>query len=197
MGQGQDICPHKPINTMTNRATLLQQLELQVELHLQKAVTVYQNLPEESLHRKPDSGGWSAAQCLWHLNSYSAFYLPEIENAIQKAGTDPGHAGFTSSWLGKWFTNLMQPGKGKYKAFAKHTPPEILNGLQEVADFIAYQETLLSLLRKSNHVNLNAVRVPVSITSWVKLPLGDVFQFLIAHEERHLQQAEKVLGMNF
>ena len=62
-----------------------------------------------------------------------------------------------------------------------------------VAEFIQQQEKLLVFLKASANTDLNKVRIPISILQWLKLKLGDVFQFMIAHDERHLQQAKRNL----
>jgi hypothetical protein len=45
--------------------------------------------------------------------------------------------------------------------------------------------------------DLNEIRIGLSIVPWLTLKLGDVFQFLVAHQERHMVQAGKVAaGIN-
>ena len=177
------------MSTTTTINGLLNQLENQTEQHIQFAIQTLQNLNEQTLLRKSANGGWSIAQCLWHLNSYGDFYHPEIEKGLSTAVGSK--ALFKSSWIGSRFTQMMQPGKGKYKAFKTHVPPEELNVHEVVAIFIQQQEQLLKLLRKASDKDLNRVKVPISISRWIKLNLGDVFSFLITHNERHLQQAKR------
>ncbi len=55
---------------VVNKTEFLNSLEDRVEDHLQLAVNRFQNLPESELLRPSENGGWSIAQCLWHLNSY-------------------------------------------------------------------------------------------------------------------------------
>lgn len=51
-------------------------------------------------------------------------------------------------------------------------------------------------LRKAQATDINATRVPVSISKRIRLKLGDTFRFLIAHNERHILQAKKHLDKN-
>jgi hypothetical protein len=168
---------------------LLARLEMKTEEHLAVAVRTFQNLDDERLLRPSSQGGWSIAQCLDHLNRYGNFYLPQIKLAIEKSQT--AHEHFKNGWFGNYFTNMMDPAAGKkYKAFREYIPPSDVPARETVAEFIQQQETLLVYLRRAAKADLN-VRVPVSITSLVKLKLGDVFQFLIMHNERHMQQAKR------
>ncbi|MEY4929399.1 MAG: hypothetical protein RI909_123 [Bacteroidota bacterium] len=172
---------------------LIDTLENQVETHIHDAVKIFQNLSSEILLKPAANGGWSIAQCLWHLNSYGDYYLPKIQSGL--ARNYPFNPDFKSTWLGSYFTRIMKPGSQmkKYKAFKNHVPPVIPDAHQVVAEFIQQQEQLLAYLKQARQTDLNRVRISISIMRWLKLKLGDVFQFIIAHDERHLQQAKRNL----
>lgn len=176
-------------------STLINQLEIRVEAHLRKAISVYQNLDEKNLLKPAADGGWSIAQCLDHLNKYGDYYLPHIEAKLQQPGNTSSEV-FKGSWIGSYFTKMMEPstGKRKTKAFKAYVPPMQLDAYSVVARFIQQQETLLQYLNKARQVNLDKLKIPVSIAKWIGLKLGDVFQFLIAHNERHIQQADRNLA---
>ncbi|MES1159458.1 MAG: DinB family protein, partial [Bacteroidota bacterium] len=141
----------------------------------------------------PD-GGWSIAQNLEHLNRYGAYYLPQIQKGLGRQQHFSGNEAFKSSWLGNYFTRIMDPqtGRKKYKAFKGYIPGADLDAHGVVAEFIRQQENLLICLQRARRADLNSVRIPVSILKWLRLKLGDVFRFIIAHDERHLVQAGKV-----
>jgi hypothetical protein len=171
---------------------LLLELERQVERHLEEAVKSYQNWEQERLLQRPSTASWSVAECLWHLNSYGRYYLPRIDQGL--ATPVPADPVFYSTWLGSWFTQLMKPGPRmmKMSAFKKHVPPPALEPYNVVAEFIQQQEVLLALLRRARSADLNRIRIGISISPWLKMKLGDVFQFLVAHQERHMVQAAQV-----
>lgn len=172
---------------------LLTSLEQQVDSQLTYAIRELQNLPVEILLKPASNGGWSIAQCVEHLNSYGSFYLPEIQKALARNSDKYAPETFKSSRLGQYFTKLMQPGSNKkMKAFKNHIPAENLDAPAVIATFIEQQETLLQYLQKARHADLRS-KLPLSISWLIKLQLGDVFRFLIAHNERHLQQT----GRNF
>ena len=177
-----------------HKKQLLETLENRVEGHLAVAIHQFQNLTEKELLQPAINGGWSIAQCLKHLNSYGDFYLPQIDKRLKVPVNQLTKDTFKSSWLGNYFIKMMEPttGKKKYKAFKGHIPAPELDAYAVVATFIEQQEQLLTLLKKAEKVNLNAIRIPISITRFIQLKLGDVFQFIIAHNERHIQQAIRV-----
>jgi len=178
-----------------NRKILLSQLEEKTETQLKEVLHLFQNLSEEVLLRPSKTGGWSMVQCLEHLNSYGNYYFPLIEKELAK-NKDSSRDTFKSSWLGAYFIRIMDPktATGKYKAFKDHQPAAALDAHAVVAEFIRQQETVLLLLRQAQTVDLNHIRIPISILKWLRLKLGDVFQFIVAHNERHLQQARRNLN---
>lgn len=178
--------------TISN-AELIRQLEFKVDEHFRLAVTTYQNLSESELLRPSETAGWSIAQCLWHLNSYGHFYLPKIDAALSANQPLNSANMFRTGWLGEYFTKMMRPGNGskKMKAFKSHVPPVVLEPYTEVAEFIRQQETLLKLLRKAENYDMNKIKIPISISSMIRLKLGDVFAFIVEHDERHIQQANR------
>ena len=175
---------------------LLDTIEEQVESQVNDSIKIFQNLSAEVLLKPAATGGWNIAQCLWHLNSYGDYYLPKIKSGLAK--NYPGNTHFKSTWLGRYFTRIMKPGVDmkKYKAFKDHVPPIEMDPHKVVAEFIQQQEQLLSYLKQARQTDLNKIRIPISILKWVKLKLGDVFQFIVAHNERHMQQAKKIIAQD-
>lgn len=170
---------------------MLQELEVIVGEHLDHAIGTFQNLTPEVLNTPSATGGWSIAQCLWHLNSYSEHYLPHLKQVLAGAGSvAPGHL-YGGTWLGDRFARMMDPTTGtmRMKAFKANTPAVQLDAPAVVAAFIAHQEELLALLRHARHRDISRAAVPVSILPWLKLPVGDVLRFLVAHDRRHVMQA--------
>jgi uncharacterized damage-inducible protein DinB len=145
----------------------------------------------------PDKSKWSVVQVLEHLNAYNRHYLPLIEKnlAVVTHGNSPV---FTPGFWGDLFTKKMKPTnvyqiKNKMKAMKAYTFPNSLNVETVLKEFQAHQDQLLKLLELAKSRDLNTIHIPITITSFVKLKLGDMFRFLIAHEQRHMIQARNTL----
>ncbi len=184
-----------------NSITLLDQLQQQVKGILEQVEGKLAHLPAPVLQLPPAQGKWSAIQCLEHLNTYSRFYLPQLARAIENGYTAQQHAtlSFKSSWLGNMFTNMMQPKPDgslsmRMQAPKNARPDTNLDAARVMQEFISNQHQLLLLLQQADRVNLQRLRVPTSLSKWVKLSLGDTFRFLIAHEDRHVLQALRAVG---
>lgn len=150
---------------------------------------------DAALNHKPAVDSWSALECLEHLNLYGRFYLPEIAKQISEAPSQK-ETYFKSGWLGNYFANSLLPnGKlNKMKTFKSMNPLNSKLDRTVINDFLNQQTQMLELLDKAQNVNLNKTKTAISISSWIKLKLGDTLRVVIYHNQRHIKQAEKVLN---
>jgi uncharacterized damage-inducible protein DinB len=135
--------------------------------HLQEADAV-------KLTYSPAEGSWSVVQCLEHLNAYNRYYLPQIDKATAH------------------ISNVYEV-KNKMKAPKGYRPERGLNVDEVFKEFYEHQNRLLRLLEVARKRNMNTIRIPISISKFIKLKLGDTFRFLVAHEQRHMIQARNAL----
>ena len=174
-----------------SRKALLDRLEEELDRQINIVVDQFQNMNQDELNRQGEEGGWSIAQNLQHLNLYFEYYNPAIKNALGLAAKDLNAETFKSGWLGIYFTGSMDYRKGnKIKAFKDYIPNPGLDADDVIRRFIDHEEEMIGLLRKAKDYNLTKIRIPISLTKWVTMRLGDVFQFVIMHNERHLVQAQ-------
>lgn len=154
----------------------------------------YNSLTDADLNRQPAPGKWSIAQVLEHLNSYNRYYLPEIEKSLTTKL--PFDAQFKAGWFGNYFTNMMAPKASgitnKMSAPKNHTPAEKLDSSKVLSEFRQGQSRLIGLLSQAEQTNIGRLRVPISISRFIKLKLGDTFRFLIAHQQRHFVQIDNI-----
>ncbi len=183
-----------------NSNQLLDDLQQQTESFLNEAIQQWQMLPPSIMLHKESPEKWSAVQCLMHLNSYGDYYLTAIARTIDEAKNKHllSTKDFKSSWIGNYFTELMLPkdasGKvRKMNAPKNHTPLANDNSDLALATFIDQQETMIQLLGKVRKIDLRKAKTPISISKFIKLPVGDTFRFLIAHNYRHVLQAKRAI----
>ncbi len=176
------------------RKDLIERLEKELDRQINLVVEQFQNLSEAKLNKMGHNGGWSIAQNLEHLNLYFDYYNPAIDKALESAKEDEGADKFYNGWLGNYFSRSMDyRNQKKVKAFKDYIPSEQLNAAEVVQTFIENEERLLQLVRKAKSYNLTKIRIAISLTRWITMRLGDVFQFVILHNERHLVQAQSRL----
>ena len=61
-----------------------------------------------------------------------------------------------------------------------------------IETFISQQIKLLDLLNQSKNISLNKTKIGISISSLIRLKLGDTFQFYINHMIRHMKQIDTI-----
>lgn len=149
---------------------------------------------EEELNWRPGEGRWSVLECLEHLNLYGDYYLPEIERAIRES-KHPSESHFKSGIMGNYFAKTMLPGAKvkKMKTFKNKNPLGSKLGRSTVNRFIEQQQKMLELLAGATKVSLTNTQTGTSISSYIRLKLGDTLRVVIYHNQRHVVQAKRVL----
>ncbi len=157
-------------------------------------VQTFKTLSEQELNHRKTNNSWSILECIEHLNRYGDFYIPEIKKSMLNS-KHPKSATFKSGFLGNYFANTIKP-KEKLN---KMKTPKSMNPINSSLDksvldrFIYQQEQLLEHLNEANNINLTKLKTPTSLSKWINLRLGDTLRFVIFHNQRHVQQAKRVL----
>lgn len=159
----------------------------------------FSSLTEEQLFWNPSPGSWSIAQCLAHLNAYHRYYVPVFIERIKNSRFQEPADYFQSSPLGNSTYLMVKLGKlknvkRKLKSPKDYNPLVNTNLKTEkvVEDFFKYQNSLLEVLEKAKGINIRKTKSSFSVRPIVKLRLGDAFQYIVYHCERHVYQAKRV-----
>lgn len=178
---------------MLSQEEYLLKLEAMLEKQLQEVIGIFQNLPTATLLRSSAQGGWSIAACFEHLNSYAEYYHPKIQQTLKRAPTAEVLPLFRNTWLGLYFIKTMSSdtSQKKYKALKQHQPKFIENPELVISRFIQHQEDLLKLLHEASTKDLKKVKIKTSLAPLIKINGGDAIEFLLVHNQRHIQQARR------
>ena len=173
--------------------TLLQEMTDYVRAHRDSAMA-FQQLDDQTLTRRPQPNGWNILECMEHLNRYGNFYLPEIQQQMERSRY-PATVEFRSGWLGNYFVNSIKPDarQRNMNTFKSMNPLGDRLDRNVLVIFIQQQDKLLKLLKSADSVNLMKAKTGISITNFIRIRLGDTFRFVIYHQERHLRQAKGLL----
>lgn len=181
-----------------NSNQLLEDLRIRTEKIIKTVKENFMLLPTETVRNKPTPERWSIAECLEHLNLYGEYYIPMMVKVIdegQKKGLKHKEY-FKPGLVGNYFSQTMMPNEGKTRRIKtfKDKDPSVIGMRQDVLErFLKQQEEFLKILSNASAVDLEKVKVPITIAKWIKLKLGDALRFNIYHNERHLWQAKKVM----
>jgi uncharacterized damage-inducible protein DinB len=172
----------------------------QLEADVKKLISAAEHLQTADpikLNYCPEEGSWSVVQVLEHLNAYNRHYLPLIEKSMIHITKDVS-AWFVPGFWGNYFVNSIMPKnvfevKNRMKTGKTFTPDKGVNVETVFKEFFQHQNKLLQLLEVARRRNLNSVYVSTTFSKFVRFKLGDMFRFLIAHEQRHMIQARNAV----
>lgn len=158
-----------------------------------EAALSFLELSLEKLNYKETPESWSILECLEHLNLYGEYYLPEMRNRMKTSErmADPL---FISGWLGNYFANSMKKKNGKItkmKSPKDKVPAKSHLNKEIIHRFLNQTDQLKSLIKEAETKDLNKIRIPISLSKYIKIKLGDTLRFYLYHIERHIAQAER------
>lgn len=147
------------------------------------------------LNHKPTATGWSILECLEHLNRYSRYYNPQVAKALSRpTAATAQEVGY--SWLGRKSVDMVRPDNpSKQSTLQRMNPSGSHLGREVLREFLDHQTQLLTLLQQARHADLNRKAVPVEFLKLLKLRLGEALEFVVVHQQRHLQQALRVKAL--
>lgn len=181
---------------------LIDQLTEMTEQFGSEVKNEFSELSEEQILWQQNDRVWSIAQCFAHMNAYFRYYIPvfngKISNTRFKEPTDT----FSSSPLGIAVYRQVKLGKvknvkRKLKSVKDYNP--LINkslSLENVREeYLSHLDEMKEVLNASRDINLRKTKCPLSLRPVVKLNLGDALIFIIYHNERHIEQARKVMHL--
>ena len=158
------------------------------------------NLTAEQLFWKPSEKSWSIAQCLAHLNAYSSYYVPVFNERIKNSRFRTPSEYFISTPLGNATYRSVKLGKVKNIRRVLKSPKDYnplvnktLKTENAVEDFLAFQDQMTEILDNANQINIKKAKCSLSVRPIIKLRMGDALQFIVYHNERHVEQAKNVM----
>lgn len=162
------------------------------------ARSLLDGVEDDLLTRQPEPETWSVAQVFDHMNTAGWLLLRSLEDAIQKAQEEGpfGKPPFQYGFISRWFVRSMRPSSGWSFTAPSVFEPDATDRLypkESVKDFCALQDQFADCVTASQELDLRRIRVPSPALPLLRISLGAWFEATLAHEERHLKQAERIL----
>jgi hypothetical protein len=146
---------------------------------------------------RPSSTSWSAAECISHLSISSESFLAPLRASIDGARAK----GMTAKrrpkmdLLGrvlKWF--LEPPIRQRVKTAAPFVPKSVRAKAEAFGEFAALQSKLTDILHDTRGLDLNRMKIVSPFDKRIRYNVYSAFRILVAHERRHLWQAEQAIA---
>lgn len=155
-------------------------------------------LSKNQLNWKPDFRQWSVAECLDHISIMNRLYFPIIERALMTVGPKPefkeDDEAFQYTLTGNMMVKMVRPeSKKKVQAPKQFLPAKQMYDASVVQEFVFNHNTVMRLMQQSVGLNMNKIKVFSPVNRVFKFNCGDCYAMMIAHEDRHLQQVQRVM----
>ena len=159
------------------------------------AEAVVLGLTPEQFTTQPEAGKWSVAECILHLNVTARVMQSLMEDAIAQAKRDNqlGTGPFSVGAKGRLLIWIAEP-PPKFRIPAPphlRPPTQIDDPLKLLPDFLKAQNEWERLIRKSTGLDLSKIKVGKPFSPF-RARFAAALPWMMAHQRRHLLQAENV-----
>lgn len=147
----------------------------------------------DQLTRRPDPGKWSIAECLVHLNMTAATVQKLMARGIEQARQEKrfGSGPFSLGPKGRLLVWIAEPPpKFRIRAPKNVRPPATIDDPPQVLpQFLHAQDEWERLMREQEGLDLAKIKVGQGA---FRMRLAAALPWMMAHQRRHLLQAENV-----
>ncbi len=160
------------------------------------ALATFGALNVEQLNRQPAPGAWSIGQCFDHLMVTNQTYEPVLREVVlgQKHPSLWERAPLLPLLFGWMMVKSVQPTtRTRYKTPAAFAPSNSRLPGTIIENFARHQERLIELIRSTDRCDHARVVVTSPGARLITMRLRDCCETIVAHEERHYGQAQRVL----
>lgn len=172
--------------------------EMQRRLH-----RLAESIPEERWNVRTLPAAWSVAECVAHLNLTSQAYLPLLRDAVDRARDLGGRAPsrYRLDLVGRIIALAAGPlphlGRlrfGRSRTAPAFVPSGVLPREHLLAEFDRLQAAQIAFARDADGLPLDRVKIASPFDARARYNLYACFLILPRHQQRHLEQAERVWG---
>ncbi len=155
----------------------------------------------EKLQWKSDVKSWSVLEILNHLSLVYELYANNFERTIEAApqSSEQSHS-IKYSLLGRLSIFSQRPNnekrRMKMKTFDFFQPDyKSCESHEVVKRYLANKEVFEKLLIDASTRDLAELKVPTALGQKVRFYVSECFDFILAHEQRHLVQINQTLRL--
>lgn len=164
----------------------------------QRAWTLVQSTDGRLFTVRPNTSSWSAAECLSHLSISTELFLPVLQTAIDdarkrgRANTKRQPKMDVIGRVLRWF--LEPPIRQRLKTSAPFVPRSVRAKAEAFGEFAALQSKLAEQIAAARDLDLNKIKIVSPFDKRVRFNVYSAFRIVIAHQRRHLWQAEQAVA---
>jgi hypothetical protein len=181
---------------MSSSHQIIQECTKATQANIERAKKSFTHLSVPQLNWKSHPDSWSVGECLSHLVNSNGLYLNKIENIINSlpTGSEKDFA-YKQSFMGKLIVRGVDPSNVKKTKTFKVFSPTSSNIQKNIIDeYISSSKKFIELNQKMLSIDLRNYKLSSPVNRLIRLNLGDPLIIIPLHDERHLNQAERVMN---
>lgn len=173
---------------------LIQESIKTTQLNIQKAVNSFSTLSDNQLNWKPSSDSWSVGECLSHLINSNRLYFIKFQSIFKTNNcTEAIDFPYAQTFAGKMITKGVDPANIKKTKTFKPFFPDVSKIKKNILDdYTNSSNEFITLANKMKCLDLKKIKLSSPVNILLRMNLGDPLIFIPKHDERHLNQAERV-----
>ena len=153
-------------------------------------------LSAEQINWKPSAKNWSIGQCFEHLIITNKLYFPAIQKVI-----DGNHRNnvfskipFSTNLIAALMKKSLKPEQARKMKTFKIFEPATSSILTTIfVGFAENNQNLITMIEALKNLDIRKIKIAEPLSIALNLRLSDAFEILLLHEQRHLNQAMRVL----
>ena len=190
----------KRFDTYMKTVDFLEQRKVETQNIIEIVSSEFKDLSQKTFNTKPAPNKWSVAECFMHLNQTLEIYIPQMVKKVEEKEKYLGQRElFKYSLAGKMAVKSMLPKSDqsipfKMKTFGELKPKQSDGDRNKILDeFIEFQNMTIVVIDGLEGMSLTKPRIKTAAGSILKMCIGDALHFMVAHNQRHIVQAQNVL----
>jgi hypothetical protein len=162
--------------------------------NIERAEETFSSLSSNQLNWKINPDSWGIGECLSHLINSNKLYLNKFSSILNsQPNGEVRDFSYKQTLLGAMITKSVDPANVKNTKTFKVFFPNSSNIEQNILnDYVNISKELISLTKRMKHIDLKKIKFSSPANILIRLNLGDPIIFIPKHDERHLNQADRV-----
>jgi hypothetical protein len=151
------------------------------------------DVPRDAWLHRGDGTGWSAAQCVAHLNLTSAAFIPLLNDALRRARElgGPAPRRYRRDLLGWIVWSVVGPRVVVRTTTTKPFEPAAVEPLDDLLrTFDRLQAEQIALAERADGLPIDRVKIESPFDARAKYNTYAALTIVPRHQHRHLRQAE-------
>ena len=175
---------------------IIQECINKTKVNIERSLKTFLYLSEKQLNWKPASDVWSVGECISHLVNSNGLYFDKIEKILNSVPvSNEKDFPYQQSFVGKMIAKGVDPANvRKSKTFKVFFPDESEIGKSIINEYVTSSEKFIELVNRLRHLNLKKIKLSSPANKLLRMNLGDPLIIIPLHDERHLNQAERVMN---